>query len=156
MAKKKYNRFKQGKYTPEDTSKYKGTYPIIFRSSWEYQLMRFLDTSPNIVEWGSESFVVKYRDITRNNSIHRYYTDFTCISLDKDKNKQKYVIEVKPFAETKAPTNGPRKKESTYKSQCITYARNQCKWKAAKEAAAKRGWKFIILTENELFGKNKK
>jgi hypothetical protein len=34
MGKKGYG-FKQGKFTPSNPEKYKGTYPIIFRSSWE-------------------------------------------------------------------------------------------------------------------------
>lgn len=33
--------------------------------------------------------------------------------------------------------------------QC-TYAVNQAKWKAARQYAKQRGWKFIVLTEDEL------
>lgn len=155
MARKKFgSKFKQGQYKPINAEKYKGKYPIIYRSSWELQLMKFLDKNPSVIEWGSESFVVKYRDPTRNNSIHRYFTDFTSVCKTPNGTK-KYIIEVKPYAETIPPKRG-RKKESTYKSQCITYARNQAKWKYAVAACKKRGWEFLIITERELFKNNKK
>ena len=50
-----------------------------------------------------------------------------------------------------------RKKQSTLLHEQATYAINQAKWKAAKLWADDHGYKFLILTERELFsGKSAK
>ena len=51
----------QGQYTPVNPGKYVGTYPIIFRSSWEFTVMKLLDTNPNILNWASESLKIPYQ-----------------------------------------------------------------------------------------------
>ena len=43
-----------------------------------------------------------------------------------------------------------KKKRSTVLYENLMYHQNQCKWKAASEYAAKKGMKFIILTEKFL------
>ena len=37
-----------------------------------------------------------------------------------------------------------------------TYLINQAKWKQAESVCSKRGWKFLVLTENELFKTRKR
>jgi len=34
----------------------------------------------------------------------------------------------------------------------FTYAKNTAKWKAAEEYCRKKGWKFKILSEKDIFG----
>jgi hypothetical protein len=44
-----------------------------------------------------------------------------------------------------------RKKQSTFLHEQATYQVNQAKWKAAKKWSEDHGYKFLILTERELF-----
>ena len=145
MAKKKGYGFKQGKFTPQNKDKYKGSYPIIFRSSWEYKAFMYLDRNPKVLSWGSESVVVKYRDPSRGNSVHRYFLDLV-FSIKKGDNIETYLVEIKPHKETQVPKKG-RKSEKTYLTECATYIRNSAKWKAAAKYAKKRGWKFCVWDE---------
>ena len=40
----------QGQYKPINPEKYVGTYPIVFRSSWEHKVMVLFDTNPNAAD----------------------------------------------------------------------------------------------------------
>ena len=52
--KPKYGKFKQGYYTPLHPEKYKtNRNQIIWRSSWELKLMKWLDLTPEVIEWDS-------------------------------------------------------------------------------------------------------
>jgi hypothetical protein len=147
-------KYHQGEYLPKNKDKYKGSFPITFRSSWEFRMMRWLDTNPAIVNWGSESTIVPYADPTRLDrnkrpTVHRYFIDFYMIVKDKTGKLTKYYIEVKPYTETIPPVKG-RKKEMTYMKESVTFVRNMAKWEAAKLHARKMGGTFMILTENEI------
>lgn len=61
------------------------------------------------------------------------------------------MIEVKPAKETKEPVKQSRVTKR-YLNEVFTWGKNQAKWKAAREYCADRKWKFMILTEKELFG----
>jgi len=137
----------QGQFFPQKKNKYKGKYPVIYRSSWELEWMRFCDMNSNILYWASESMVVLYEDKTRQNTKHRYFVDFNMIIKDSHGNIKKYFIEVKPFNQTQPPKN---KRAKSYKDSCLTYIRNICKWKAAVKEAKKYGGEFKILTEQGL------
>ena len=144
----------QGKYNPTHPEKYKGTFPIVYRSSLELKFMKFADFNPGIVQWGSESVIVNYLDQTRKNrnnqpTVHRYYVDFNIQAKQKDGCIQKFLVEIKPFGQTQPPQKG-RKKEKTFLTEAVTYIRNKCKWEAASAAAEKTGSKFIIITEKDL------
>lgn len=143
MKKKKYG-YKQGKFTPLNKDKYKGSYPIYYRSSWELQFMQLCDQNPSIVNWGSESLIILYEDASRQNSKHRYFVDFNIIVKQADNSMRKIYIEIKPFAQTQPPA---QRKSKYYKDKVETYVRNICKWKAAKKIANKTGAEFKILTE---------
>ena len=141
--KKKYG-YKQGKFLPLNKDKYKGSYPIYYRSSWEQQFMVFCDKTPSVLNWGSESCVIIYNDASRKNSKHRYFVDFNMVVRNKDGSIKKYIIEIKPFDQTKPPK---KTKSKYYKEKVLTYVRNICKWKAANKVAKKTGAEFKILTE---------
>ena len=51
-------KFNQGIFKPRYPEKYKGTFPISYRSRWEFSCMKILDSNPNILTWGSESVVI--------------------------------------------------------------------------------------------------
>jgi hypothetical protein len=61
----------------------------------------------------------------------------------------KYIIEIKPADQTRAPVAG-RKKNSTLIYENKRYIQNMAKWEAAKKWCDKRNYKFLILTEKEL------
>lgn len=146
--KKKYKKYKSGKFFPKNGDKYKGTIPIIYRSSWELKVFRWCDTHPKCIKWGSESTIIPYNF---NGKQHRYYIDLTAIFKTSNDETQKWYIEIKPYKQTILPVKSVRKKEKTYLEECLMYAKNTAKWIAAKKWCPSHGGKFIILTERDLF-----
>lgn len=138
----------KGKFTPKNPDKYLGNPTnIIYRSKWEFDLMRLLDINADVVCWGSEELVIPYRS-PLDNRIHRYFTDF----IMKNKKGEVFVIEVKPFKQTQQPEK-PKRQTQRFVEEVKTYAVNQAKWKAATEYCKDRNYQFIIMTEKELYGK---
>lgn len=140
--------FTQGNYTPRNTQKYKGTFPLCYRSRPELQLMRFFDENSKIIEWTSESVVIPYIKPV-DGKIHRYYVDFSCILKEANGNLCRYLIEYKPYKQTLQPVKG-KKSERTFLTEQINYSTNMSKWKSAREYANSQKMKFIILTEKDL------
>ena len=66
------------------------------------------------------------------------------------KNNKTIVVEVKPYKETREPT--PQKNiTKKYLYEVKTWSINKSKWNYAIEYCRDRNWKFMILTEKELF-----
>jgi hypothetical protein len=138
----------KGKFTPKNPSKYLGNPTnIIWRSKWEMDLMRLLDSNPDVVCWGSEELVIPYVS-PLDGKYHRYFTDF----IMKNKKGEVFVIEVKPYKQTQQPEK-PKRQTRRFIEEIKTYAVNQAKWKAATEYCKDRNYQFIIMTEKELYGK---
>lgn len=137
-----------GRFTPKYPSKYKGDATnIIWRSTWERQVMNWLDLSENIIWWSSEELPIKYYNPI-DNKIHRYFPDFIVKVKKKDGMVKTYVIEVKPEYQTKQPER--KRKTQRFINESVTYIINQSKWKAADEFCKDHGWEFRILTEKDL------
>ena len=149
MGRIKNSKFIQGTYNPIHKEKYKGNTDPVYRSSLEKQFFYFFDTDPNVVAWASESVVVPYFS-SIDNKVHKYYIDLIAAIKDKNGNINKYLIELKPHAQTQAPIPSDSKKRSTVLYENLMWHKNQSKWKAASEYAAKKGMKFIVLTEKYL------
>ena len=150
--KKKWSKrkeWKQGEFTPRNPHKYKGTFPIVYRSSLELDVMRFFDEKSHVVSWGSESIIIPYIKPT-DKRVHKYYTDFNVKMKDAQGNVHKYLIEVKPYKQTMPPKNHGNKKAKTLLYEQISYAINDAKWTAAKGWCEKHGYKFTILTEKDI------
>lgn len=144
---------RKGKFKPKNPQKYKGnSSEIIYRSGWELQCMIYFDRTEAILEWASEECVVNYISPLDGKS-HRYYIDFYAKVKRSDGIIENLLIEVKPFKQTQPPKT-PQKKTRRYLEEKATYDKNTAKWSAARAVADKLGWKFVILTENEL-GLNK-
>ncbi len=143
-------RFKQGVYKPINSEKFINKTPI-YRSSWERKFMYWCDTNPNVLAVGSENIIVPYKSPI-DNKVHRYYVDNFVIIKEGDKTT-KYLIEIKPKKQTEAPIKSNKKKKTTIIYEQATWAVNQAKWKAATDYAAKRGYSFLLLTEEQLFNK---
>jgi hypothetical protein len=147
--KKKYSKYKQGIYKPTDQHKYKGKSNPRYLSSWELKFFRWCDNNPSVVEWTSESIIIPYISPIDGRA-HRYMVDNKVIIREGDK-LAKYLIEIKPFKQTRKPTSHGNKKKSTILYENLEYVRNQAKWEAARKWCDKHGYKFQILTERELF-----
>jgi len=139
----------KGRYQPNNPLKYKGNFKnIIYRSLWERKFMRYCDSNQNILEWGSEEYIIPYRS-PLDNKIHRYFPDFYIKVNEKNGHIKKYLIEIKPKRQCVEP-KVQKNKTRGYLYEVYEYARNQAKWKAAKSFCADRLWEFKVLTEDEL------
>ena len=139
----------KGRYQPTNPLKYKGNFRnIIYRSLWERKFMKYCDSNPNILEWGSEEFCLPYKS-PLDNKIHRYFPDFYIKIRENTGKIKKMIIEVKPKRQCMEPKR-QKKKTRGYIYEVREYAKNQAKWKAATEYCLDRGLEFKILTETEL------
>ncbi len=148
---KKDQRFIQGKFLLKNKDRYKGKLPIIYRSSLELSVFRWIDNNPNVAAWGVESVIIPYISPV-DKKAHRYFVDLYVI-LKEGKQTKKYLFEIKPYKQTLQPTYSSRKKQSTILYETATYSINQAKWKAAEEWCAQRDFQFIILTEKHIRSK---
>ena len=139
----------KGKYYPSFPRKYKGDpTKIIYRSLWERKFMVYCDKNHNILEWASEEIAIPYRS-PLDNRVHRYFPDFYMKVKESNGRIRKYIIEVKPAKQTKPPVK-PKRQTKRYISEAYEYAKNQAKWKMAREFCADRQWEFKVVTEKEL------
>ena len=139
----------RGRYIPTYPKKYKGDPSnIIYRSLWERKFMVYCDRNDSILEWGSEEFFIPYRS-PLDGKIHRYFPDFYVKVKTKQNTIKKWVVEVKPKAQTRPPRT-PKRKTKKYITEVRNYAINDAKWKNAIEYCNDRNMEFIIITEDEL------
>ena len=139
----------KGKYYPSFPRKYKGDPTnIVYRSLWERKFMVYCDKNQNILEWASEEIAIPYRSPI-DNRVHRYFPDFYIKVQENTGKIKRYLIEVKPLKQTVKPKK-PKRQTKGYIREAYEYARNQAKWKMAKEFCADRQWEFKVVTEKEL------
>lgn len=144
-----YKETYKGRYRILNPKKYRGDITnVVYRSSWELKFMKWCDSTPSILEWGSETMVIPYKSPV-DSKIHRYFVDFYIKVKDKAGNISKYLIEIKPEKFTKPPQI-PQRKTKKFIEEVFTYGVNQSKWKAANDYCEDRGWKFLVLTEKDL------
>lgn len=137
-----------GKFIPKNPKKYNGNPSnIIYRSTWEVRVMKYLDEHPNVLWWASEELHVPYLSPV-DNKVHRYFPDFIVKAKDKTGTVKTLMLEVKPEKQTKMPTQ--TKKTKRYLEESVTFAINQAKWKAADLFCKEHGWQFKLITEKEL------
>jgi hypothetical protein len=108
----------------------------------------YFDQTDSVLEWNSEVCAVPYISPLDGKS-HRYFIDFYAKVKRSDGLIENLLIEVKPFKQTQPPKIRNAKTRYWMTAQ-QTYEVNVAKWASAREVAAKLGWKFMILTENEL------
>jgi len=138
----------KGRFKPKNPKKYNGSADnIIYRSSWELRVMKYLDESPNIIWWASEELAIPYRSPV-DQKMHRYFPDFIVKVREKTGLVMTYILEVKPDKQTKVPVQ--KRKTQKYLQEAATYAINQEKWRAADIFCQDHGWKFKVVTEKDL------
>ena len=139
----------KSRYTPIYPSKYQGNAKyIICRSSWERKFCQWCDMNNSIISWASEEFSIPYVS-PKDNRVHKYYPDYLIKVKEKNDMIKTYVVEVKPYKQT-GPPKTPKRKTKSYLTECVTYAVNQAKWKAAKEFCEDHRIEFKVVTEKEL------
>ena len=110
--------------------------------------MVYCDKNAKILEWGSEEIALPYIS-PHDSRVHRYFPDFYIKVQENTGKIKRYLIEVKPKKQTKPPAK-PKSQTKGYIREAFEYARNQAKWKAAREFCAARMWEFKVITEQEL------
>lgn len=142
----------KGKYIITNIDKYDGNIRnVVYRSSWELQVMRWCDHNSSIVRWSSEEVIIPYRS-PLDNMVHRYFVDFKIVIKDNEGSEVTHLVEVKPKNQTQQPKKKTHRGSLTkkYVTEVQTYAVNQAKWSAATEVCENKGWKFTIITEDHL------
>jgi len=142
-------KYRQGIFVPNNQDKFIGS-KATYRSGLELKFFRFCDNNSNVLQWGSENIVVPYKS-PLDNRYHKYYVDNFVVIKEGDEVRR-YLVEIKPYKQTKKPQTKYRKKQHLIYEQ-KAYVTNQAKWGAAREYCKKCGYIFIIITEKELYSK---
>lgn len=111
-------------------------------------MMRWCDSNPAILSWGSESIVIPYPN-PLTGRISRYFVDFNVTMRDKNGELKKFLIEVKPHNQTLPPNQS--KNTKAHLRRVSEYIKNQAKWKAAEEWSKSKGFQFVVITEKQLY-----
>lgn len=136
----KNGRYKQGYINPRSCKKLFEQFSrdnIIYRSSYELKFIMWLENNNKVKRWGSECFYIPY--LYFDGTTHKYYPDYFVEMVDGSK----MVIEIKPYNQTQKPIN-----ENSWAAK--EYTKNICKWKAAMDFCASKGYIFKVLTEKTI------
>lgn len=145
---KRSSEFLQGTYFPINKTKCLNKV-CSYRSSWELKMMEWLDRSSNVVRWSSEKIEIPYIS-PLDGKQHRYYPDAYVEIRQPDGTVGKFIIEVKPQAQSVAPTPSKRKKQKTILYEQSMWMVNRAKWASAEQFCKLRHMKFTIVTEKHL------
>lgn len=147
-------KFLQGYYTPKNPEKYLGDVSkIVYRSSWELEVHRFLDNNSKVIKWGSEEIAIPYIKPT-DGKVHKYFPDYIVCYRNRTGETVWELLEVKPKEQTKKSSS---RNPKTRLYENVTYAINMSKWRYAQawceEQTQKTGiiHKFRILTQMSIF-----
>ena len=141
-------RFAQGRYTLKNPEKFVGNKAPVYRSSWEFTFMQFCDNNPNVMAWASEPVRISYKH-PLTGKITSYVPDFVMVYRDSKGKKNAELIEIKP-------ANQSNPKFAKGRAQQAQVAINYAKWDAATHWAKKRGMKFRVLNEGDIYSNTKK
>lgn len=154
--KKGQNKYHQGKFFPQNSMKYIGNTPILYRSSWEFAFCKWCDMNDKVNKWSTESLEIPYQLVNGSGNIenHRYLPDFYVEMTTNEQDKyERLIIELKPLKETIAPTQPIKQTQKileNYYYSVQSFKKNLFKWHFAKDWCEKRHMKFVIVTEEDL------
>lgn len=165
VAPKQGGKYKQGLFIPknkEKVIKLNTQGGLFYRSGLEQKMMVYLDNNEDIIHWGAECIKVPYLKTEWNSNLqdyqtteHTYYPDFYFELKNKDGSISKTIAEVKPKSETVEPKineNLTAKQLKNLEYALKMYNKNLSKWKYMIEYCDRKGFQFIIITE-EILGK---
>lgn len=166
-APNKSTKYKQGLYIPKNKDKViklNSQGGLFYRSGLEHKIMLYLDNRQDIIYWNTELIKIPYIKKVWDNKLqeyieteHLYYPDFYYEIKNQDNSIDRVVVEVKPHHETNPPklTHNPTAKQlKNFEYALNEYSKNLDKWKHCINWCDKKGFKFIIITE-ETFKKFK-
>jgi hypothetical protein len=148
----------KGKYTPTNTSKYRGdSTNIIYRSLLERRFMVYCDTNATVKWWASEELYIPYVSPI-DGKWHRYFVDFVIGISDASGTEQTIMVEIKPYRQCKAPkvrifegkVDRRKRDYRDYVRSVKDWGINSAKWAAASQYCKERGWVFKIITDKDL------
>jgi hypothetical protein len=164
-APKQPGKYKQGLYTPKNKDKViklNSQGGLFYRSGLEQKMMIYFDNNENIINWGAEHLRIPYSKtewVSESQEFktteHTYYPDFYYELKRSDGTISKVIAEVKPKSETmepKIPAAPTSKQLKNFEYALKMYNKNLSKWTYMIEYCQKKGFEFIIITE-ELLGK---
>lgn len=133
-------------FTPINPSKYTGNYPIIAKSSWEAEFMKFCDNSPGVLTWAYEPVSIPYSNplAEENKKQNIYKPDFLITFIHADGSTKTKLIEIKPMHEAYAA-------HARNNTDALIRIKNEAKWGAAHQWAMRRGIEFDFMTEADMF-----
>ena len=136
-------RYQQGAFTCKNPGKYFGKHTPRYRSSWELVFMRMCDDHPSVIGWASEVHSIPYRNpFTGKHTV--YVPDFLIVYQNKKGEKRMEMVEIKPSTQSSLT-------EAKSKNDQASVALNNAKWTAANEWCRRKGIKFRVVTEKEIF-----
>lgn len=142
------SRFAQGQYQVINPTKYVGTRPPRYRSSWEWHFMKFCDHNDHVLQWASESVAIPYRHpITGRQTV--YIPDFLITYQGSNGKTVGELIEIKPRKQTVI-----EEKQSQHDRMAV--AINHAKWDSATKWARRQGLTFRVITEDQIFRNGKR
>ena len=109
--------------------------------------MIWADSNSQVLQWGSEELVIPYISPV-DQKIHRYFPDFIMKVATNTGIIKKYLIEIKPEAQTRPPI--PKRNTKRLYEETAAYAVNTSKWQAAEAFCLKHDLTFVIITEKSL------
>lgn len=142
------SRFAQSVYAVQNPQKYVGQKVPYYRSSWELAFMRMCDGHPSILKWANESVKIPYLN-PLTNKWSNYVPDFMIQYMDKGGTTHVELIEIKPKNQTTLES------AKTAKNRAATVV-NSAKWTAAQEWCQRKGIRFRVLNEDQIFQTNTK
>lgn len=98
-----------------------------YRSSWELEYMKYLDSNDDVVSYEYEKLKIPYISNLKTKKIRYYMPDFCIAYLDGTKK----IVEIKP-------------------SRRMMQDKIQKKFNAAKTWCAENSMEFVVVTEIEL------
>ena len=166
---KKYH---QGNFIPKNKNKViklNSQGGLYYRSGIELKIMVWLDANAYVIKWGAECLSIPYQLTHFDNGdlnvrSHCYFPDFYYeIRTDNGELKQ-FVAEVKPMKEYKMVLNlsenkivipeDKGKKLKNFEYDLKMAYKNKSKWESMIKWCDLKGYKFIVITEDNLKGFN--
>ena len=141
-------KFASGSYLVENRTKYVGGKNPTYRSSWELAFMKMCDAHPNILKWASENVRIPYRS-PMDGKYHNYTPDFMIQYTDRSGQTNVELIEIKPSNQTTMENAKSSRNQ-------IQVAINAAKWTAAQEWCKRKGIRFKVINEDQIFQTKKK
>ncbi len=138
---------------------------VYYRSSLEKKFMTYLDINENIIRWSAEIFEIPYtsKEVINGDVVYknrRYYPDFY-YEMRSGESIKRVIAEVKPkseyndvilFREGKfnIPKDATMKKMKNLEYKIKMSQKNSAKWETMVEFCNKKGYEFIIITDEIL------